>query len=114
MNIKDSFGLLTSGLSAFAAITALLISLRVARAQRRIQEQQLKQDLFDKRYGVFLAVRVFLDYVFKNDGSVILYSSEFRHFRDVRQQAEFLFNADVTDYLKALNKAADDLYIKCR
>jgi hypothetical protein len=63
---------------------------------------------------VFVAVREFLDYVFKNDGSVSLYSIEFRHFRDVRQQAEFLFKADVTNYMEALNKAADALYVKCR
>jgi hypothetical protein len=40
---------------SLAAIIAIVISLRVAREQNQLQERQLKQDLFERRYAVFLA-----------------------------------------------------------
>jgi hypothetical protein len=113
INITDSFGLLASCLSALAAITALWISLWVANVQRRIQEKQLKQDLFDKRYAVYLAVGEFLMHVVRVDGSIKLPSDEYRTFAYTMEQAEFLFGSDVNTYLRDMKTKALALYPKC-
>jgi hypothetical protein len=100
-------------LSVLAAITALALSARLAHAQRRIQETQLQERMFDRRYAVFVSVEKFLGYVFRNDGSVNLQSKECRRFRDVRQQSEFLFQEDVINYMKGLDHAVKELYPRC-
>ncbi len=97
----------------YAAITAIGVSLWVAFTQRRIQERQLEQNLFDKRYAVFQIVEEFLIHVLQTDGSVKLTGDEYRRFRYAVEQAEFLFDADVNSYMKEVNQAVLDLHPKC-
>jgi hypothetical protein len=113
VNIRDWLALLASSGSALAAITALWISLWVANVQRQIQTKQLKQDLFEKRYAIFLAAEAFLAHVLKTDGSVNLIGEEFRKFRYVMDEAQFLFNTDVVNYLNEINQAVLGLHGKC-
>jgi hypothetical protein len=110
--VKDWVSVLAPSLSVLAAITALGLSARLAYAQRRIQEGQLKQSLYDKRYAVFLAVEEFLMHVLRENGSVKLLGEEFRRFRYALEQAEFLFKTDVTNYMKQLDKTVQYLYAK--
>ena len=105
--------MIAAGASALAAITAIGVSSWVAFKQRRIQEWQLKQNLFDKRYAVFLAVEEFLMHVYGVDGSVKPTGDEYRRFRYAMDQAEFLFNADVNSYMKEVNQVAGNLHVKC-
>jgi hypothetical protein len=105
--------MITASASACAAIAAVFVSLRVAITQRRIQEKQLKQDLFDKRYAVFLAVEEFLVHVDQINGSVKPTGDEYRRFRYAMEQAEFLFNADVNSYMKEVDQVARTLHEKC-
>jgi hypothetical protein len=99
--------------SALAAITSLAVSLWVAYAQRRIQERQLKHDLYDKPCSLFLAVEEFVVHVQRVDGSVALTGDEFRRFQYAVEQAEFLFGADVVNYVNKLNGAVLNLHPKC-
>ena len=109
---KDWVSVLTPIASVLAAITALALSTWVAYRQRQIQELQLRQNLFDKRYSIFQTVEDFMNYVLQNDGSINIISAEFRRFRDAREQAEFLFETDVSKYLAKLNETVLALYLK--
>jgi hypothetical protein len=111
--VKDWVSVLAPTASAFAAITALGVFLWVANAQRRNQAMQLKQNLFDKRYNVYLVVEEFLMHVLRTNGSFNMPGEEFRRFKYAAEQAEFLFGADVVSYMKEINKVAVDLWPKC-
>ena len=113
LNARDWVSTVAAGVSALAAITAIGVSLWVAFTQRRIQERQLKQNLFDKRYAVFLAVEEFLIHLLQRDGSVKLTGDEYRRFRYAMEQAEFLFDADVNSYMTEVDQVARHLYCKC-
>jgi hypothetical protein len=88
------------------------VSSWVAYAQRRIQERQLKQNLYDKPHALFLAVEEFVVHVQRVDGSVALTGDEFRRFQYAVEQAEFLFGADVVNYMNELNGAVLNLHPK--
>jgi hypothetical protein len=105
--------MIAAGASALAAITAIGVSSWVAFKQRRIQEWQLKQNLFDKRYAVFLAVEEFLMHVYGVDGSVKPTGDEYRRFRYAMEQAEFLFDTDVNSYMTEVNQTVSGMHEKC-
>lgn len=97
-------------LSAFAAISALAISLWVAHEQRKLSRSQLKHSYFEKRYAVFRATEDFLNHVLRVDGSLKLVSDEFRTFHYALEQAEFLFGPDVVGYMNELKKTVVDIH----
>jgi hypothetical protein len=101
-----------AAISAFAAITALAVSMWVAYEQRQLTRRQIKQSLYEKRYAVFLSAEEFLMYVLRVDGSIKLPSEEFRKFSYAAEQAQFLFGSDVVGYMNGLKKTALDLYPK--
>jgi hypothetical protein len=105
--------MIAAGASACAAIAAIFVSFWVAITQRRIQERQLKQDLFDKRYAVFLAVEEFLVHVDQMNGSVKPTGDEYRRFRYAMERAEFLFDTDVNSYMTEVNQAVCGMHEKC-
>lgn len=110
MQTNESLRVIPPIASAVAAMTALGISVWVALSQRRIQERQLQKDLFDKRYIVYLAVEEFLMYVLREDGSIDLLSDDVQKYRRAVEKADFLFDADVTDYMSHVQKVAFELY----
>jgi hypothetical protein len=87
---RDWVSVLAPTASALAAITALAVSSWVAYVQRRIQERQRKQNLYDKPYALFLAVEEFVVHVQRVDGSLALTADEFRRFQYAVEHAEFL------------------------
>ena len=109
---RDWVSVLAPTASALAAVTALGLSLWVAFKQRQIQERQLKQSLYDKRYAVFLTVEEFLNYVLRVNGSVNLLGDEVRRFLYAKEQAEFLYKRDVVDYMEQLWQSVRVLYDK--
>jgi hypothetical protein len=84
---RDWVSVLAPTASALAAITALAVSSWVAYVQRRIQERQRKQNLYDKPYALFLAVEEFVAHVQR---SLALTGDEFRRFQYAVEHAEFL------------------------
>jgi hypothetical protein len=98
--------------SALAAIVALGISVWVALWQRKLQKERVRQDLFDKRYAVFLSVDEFVMYVLRVDGSFKMMGDEVRRFLYAVEQSEFLFHADVIDYMHQVEKTVFDLHPK--
>lgn len=112
--IKEWVSVFASSASGLAALIALGVSLWVANAQRRIQMAQLQQNLFDKRYNIFLAVEEFLMYVLRTDGLPNLVGDEFRRFRNAAEQAQFLFDSDVVNYMNRIDKTVRGLYVRCR
>jgi hypothetical protein len=57
IDIASGLGALVA---AIAAVAAICISFWLGRSQQQLQERQLKQDLFDKRFEIFRAVETFI------------------------------------------------------
>lgn len=107
-----SIGDLAACAEAMAAIVALVISVWVYMQQRRIQEQQMKLNLLDRRYAVFVTVERFIVYVLQTGGAIALAGKEIRDFQFAVEQAKFLFGLEVPEYMAKVQEAATDLYVK--
>ena len=94
---KDWISVVTAVASAASAIIALAIAVWVFVQQRRLQRQQLRQDLFDKRFAVYAAVETLMVDIIRLTGSVTW--TDQGKFLAAIEPAEFLFGADVTAYL---------------
>jgi len=90
----------------FFSIATLFLSVAVvvlAWQQWRVADTKLRLDLFDRRYKVYDATKQFL--------AVIIREARFTHsqlieFNIGTSDAEFLFRADVVDYLGQIRKRA--------
>jgi hypothetical protein len=81
--------------SLLVSVTAIFISLLVARRQHQIQEQQLKKDLFDRRYKVYTGTREFANYVRSGPDAMEMTHPHFGLFVDLIERAEMLFGSAV-------------------
>jgi len=88
--------------SAASAIIALAIAVWVFIEQNRLQRQQLRQDLFDKRFAVYAAVETFMMSIIQSD--TIINMNDHRKFLYAIEPAEFLFGADVAAYLREIRE----------
>jgi hypothetical protein len=86
------------------AIIALVLSWRLGKQQRVLQakqvaqqEQQLKQDLFDKRFAVYYTVDEFLRKLMVAHGNFD--NGDYAVFIAALDRAEFLFDVEANDYL---------------
>ncbi len=111
-SFKDWAGTLAPIASASAAVTAIVVSLWVANKQRRIQESQRQQSLYDKRYAIYLAVEEIVMYVLRTNGSVDLLGEEYRRYQYAAEQAVFLFNEEITAFVNDIKKKVSALYVK--
>jgi hypothetical protein len=86
----DYWKLTTLVLATFAAY--------VAYEQYRLGRERFKLELFEKRFGVFAAIRLLLSHIIR-DGQLndLKYVWEYRA---AIGEAKFLFNEDITDYLE--------------
>lgn len=85
------------GLTALIAFSAFLVAL----AQWRMAREKLRLDLFEKRYKVFEATKLYLTSIF-NTGRV---NPQFLHeFRSATRDSVFLFRSDLAKYLEELNE----------
>ena len=91
-------------LAALAGPTAAFIAVFVALWQAHLQRQQLRQNLFDKRFGVYLALSQFL-----NTLSELGKSLDAAQLLQSTNQAEFLFNPEVEEFLKEVYRRAHKL-----
>jgi hypothetical protein len=100
--------------SLLVSVTAIFISLLVARRQHQIQEQQLKKDLFDRRYKVYTGTREFANYVRSGPDAMEMTHPHFGLFVDLIERAEMLFGSAVHSYLKNLDSLARKLYVNAK
>jgi hypothetical protein len=96
------------GLTALIAFSAFLVAL----AQWRMAREKLRLDLFERRYRVFDATKVFLTSIFRT-GRI---DPQNQHdFRAATRDCVFLFRSGVGSYLEVLNeKAARLQYLRER
>jgi hypothetical protein len=96
------------------ALTALIgfSAFAVGLAQWRTASEKLRLDLFERRYKIFGASKVFLASIF-HSGRVS--PQALYEFNTETKDAVFLFQSDVVEYLEALNeKAARLQYLRER
>jgi hypothetical protein len=96
----------TQWLLAFATPTLAVVGVFIAVLQWRLSRHKLKMDLFDKRYQVYLSTKQFLAHVGSN---AKVDFKEIISFGRNTMQGIFLFDKDVTDYLKQIEEKAVDL-----
>ena len=91
-----------------AALTLILgiIATCVLVSQYRLQRQQVKLAVFDKRYAVYEATRKYLEIITQYGEATKEQTDEFLRNADAK---DFLFESDVQDFLKELLKKGGEL-----
>jgi hypothetical protein len=95
-------------LSALGVPTALVIAAGNAWWQARLQERQLKLDMFEKRFAIYLTVRKFLGEITKTlrvDDLQVCFT-----FLRETNQAEFLFSESIKDFIEEIYRRATSLH----
>jgi hypothetical protein len=92
-------------LAAVVTFVAVL-QWRVAVLQWRVAGNKLRLDLFDRRYKVYEAIQKFVDSINSDPEHVISYLNDFNV---GTSNAEFLFEADVLNYIKLVREKAVDM-----
>jgi hypothetical protein len=94
-------------LQALGPLIAASVAVGVGLMQRHLQKQQLKQNLFDKRYKVYAATDTFLTNVMNVNGAMDVQATQ--TFRLETAHAEFLFGDDITDFIGLIFRNSLDL-----
>lgn len=76
-----------------------VIALYVAIKQYYLSKHQLKIELYEKRYKIYIATK---EFVRKVDVDVNKDDFIFQDFKPIQNEAKFLFHEDITEYLKEL------------
>lgn len=92
---RDSIDILT----AFAPLLAVLVALGVGFTQAYLQRQHLKQQLFEKRFEVYSAVRAFLSVALQSHDSGFD-ARDYRMFTSKIKPAKYLFGSDVRQLIR--------------
>jgi len=86
-------------LEAFGPLIAAFVAVGVGLMQRHLQKQQLKQDLFEKRYKVYALTQDFAAAALRvgvsGDEAITKFSNGTAH-------AEFLFDKDVLEFIDSI------------
>jgi hypothetical protein len=93
----------------FSPIATLIVGLIVgyiAWQQWQVSKAKLRLDLFDRRYKVYDATRKFLAVIMRE---ATFSDSQLFEFYAGTSDAEFLFDADIVDYLSQITKHAIDM-----
>jgi len=86
-----------------------------AKLQLQQQERQLKKNLFDQRFAVFVNVRDFITYVLRENGKIQLAGpGQYREFWESMEKAEMLFGTDVNKYLGEVDETAREFYMSAQ
>ena len=88
-------------LQALAPSIAALIALGVGLTQWRLQRENLKQQLFEKRLKVFNSVELFIAKIVATNGDISI--PDYQNFRRDTHVAEFLFGSQVLDHIKEID-----------
>ena len=101
-------------MTLFVSIATLFLSVAVvviAWQQWRIADNKLRLDLFDRRYKVYEATRKFLAVIISE---ATFTQSQLVEFDIGTSDAEFLFEADVVNYLKQIRERALHMRTACQ
>jgi hypothetical protein len=92
----------------FSSVTVFLslAVVTIAALQWRVARNKLRLDLFDRRYKVYEATQKFVDSINNDPEHVESYLNDFSV---GTSNAEFLFDADVLQYIKLVRERAVDM-----
>ena len=90
-------------LQALGPLIAALVAVGVALMQRHLQKQQLKQNLFEKRWKVYTGVQDYLAAILREDGNDLL--GPYPQFRRDTDPGELLFSRAVWEHINAVGEA---------
>lgn len=90
-------------LEAFGPLIAVVVALLVGFTQLWLQERQLKQDLFEKRWKVYTGVQDYLAAILREDGDDLL--GPYPQFRRDTDPGELLFSRAVWEHVNAVGDA---------
>jgi hypothetical protein len=82
-----------------------LIQTEIADRQAKLDEEKIRQDLFDKRYAVYTALDDLVDDLVRHRTARV---ETIRRFEQSRGQARFLFDGDVVDHLNDISQKVFD------
>jgi hypothetical protein len=86
----------------FTLILGVAVAI-IAWQQWRVADTKLRLDLFDRRYKIYDAAKTFLAVIIRN---ATFTDSQLFEFNAGTLDAEFLFKADVVEYLNQIRKRA--------
>jgi hypothetical protein len=81
-------------------------SVYIARQQKRLADIKLQNELYDRRYKIYLSARNYLIKI-TSEGNVTL--EEFFEFRRGTSDSVFLLSQDIVDYLEKIGDKAREL-----
>ena len=108
MTLIEFIVVATPIISTVVAMIGLGVAVWVAFTQRRIQKRQIQQNLFDKRFAVYNAVRELLMTIVRADGRFDW--KECVQYLYTVESAEFLFGDDVNKHLLKVREKAKSIY----
>jgi hypothetical protein len=100
---------LTICLSFLTACIGVFVAF-VGYQQYRISRERFKLDLFEKRFSVYKGIQVFLTHILINANFEL---EQFYKFRADTQDATFLFDKDITDYIDLIDKKSLEFNCLC-
>lgn len=92
--------------TAIGPLLAVLVAVGVALMQYYLQRQQFKQDLYEKRFGVYEGVQAYVIAMLQTAGKTDI--PAYQQFRKSTDPAEFLFGSDVWEYVQQIGKIGLD------
>ena len=90
-------------LEAFGPLLACLVALLIGAMQWWLQKRQLKQDRFDRLLSVYQGVLNYVVALLRGEAEPE-HSPSYRQFRAETDPGEFLFGADIWDYIKGIGE----------
>jgi hypothetical protein len=96
--------------AAVAALIAVKVTRSIARKQLDLQERQLRNDLYDRRFAVFADTGNFLRPILSTPTGFTPQSDAYRQFGETAQNAEMLFGPEVRKYIEDVSRTAVNLW----
>jgi hypothetical protein len=98
-------------ITVWVALNQRKLQMWIATMQNELQARQLRKDLFDRRFAVYMGMREFLNFIQQRDGENAIHEPEYRQWGVTMEKAEMLFGPEVLAYLREVNEAAGKLYV---
>jgi hypothetical protein len=116
---KELLQVFTPVASACVAIVGIVVAVwlsilqrRIQDGQRKIQEAQLKNSLYDRRFAVYEGSGEYLARLMQKAGDLDLIDLQW--YAPFVEKGELLFGPEVAGYLKELQNKAGDAYAKTK
>jgi hypothetical protein len=111
--LKDFAGPLATIIAATAAVlVTIFFNMRqtgIANSQKEIALDNLKHNVFEKRYEIYTAAKSLIEYAMHQSDLEKTDSAHIRELRVTLDEARFFFGSEVRAFLAEIDQAAEDL-----